>query len=66
MKLLAAFLLLSLMACTQESSPEGRSKIRDQSLETMIDSLHQQNKVMLDSIHSLSNRVKALELQKIQ
>jgi len=66
MKLLVAFLLFSLTACNPESSPEGRSKIRDQHLEVKIDSLQQQNQVILDSINSLNIRLKALELKNRQ
>ena len=61
MRTIVALLLLSLAACNPESSPEGRSKLRDQALEVRINDLEQQNNAMRDSIASLSAQIKQLK-----
>ena len=61
MRTIVALLLLSLAACNPESSPEGRSKLRDQTLEVRINDLEQQNNAMRDSIASLSAQIKQLK-----
>ncbi len=64
MKLLLTFLMLTLIACGPTSSPEGRSKIRDQDLKVQIDSLKLQNSVILDRLDSLQMRLSQLEAVK--
>ncbi|MGY4385923.1 hypothetical protein ACVWYN_002971 [Pedobacter sp. UYP24] len=61
MKLLLAFLMVTLVACGPTSSPEKRSKIRDQDLKVQIDSLKLQNSVILNRLDSIQKRLSQLE-----
>lgn len=58
--LIALFLITSLAACDALSSPEGRSKLRDENLEVKIAMLEQQNADILDSIKVLNSRIQEL------
>jgi PBP1b-binding outer membrane lipoprotein LpoB len=49
-----------LSACNRESSPDGRSRIRDEKLQLEIDSLKDQNKAILDSISVINKKLQAL------
>lgn len=60
----AIVLLLSCAACSNESSPEGRSKIRDENLQVEIEHLNRQNRAILDSISAIRREVNALKNQK--
>lgn len=57
-------LLLSLTACINESSPEGRSKIRDEKLQSEIERLNRQNKAVFDSLSAIRRDLNALKSQK--
>lgn len=61
MKLLSIAVLFTLVACDQQSSPEGRSIIRDEQIQAQIDLLKEQNKAMLDSIMLINNELKTLK-----
>ncbi|MFC0318233.1 MULTISPECIES: hypothetical protein [Olivibacter] len=61
MKALAMIFLFAISACGRESSPEGRSIIRDKQIVEQLDSLKRQNHVLLDSIGALNKRIEKLE-----
>jgi len=61
MKLLTIILLLSLAACNRESSPDGRSQIRDEKLQTEIDSIKDQERAILDSIRIINKEIRELK-----
>jgi ABC-type transporter MlaC component len=54
-------LLTTVIACSHESSPEGRSQLRDEKIQQEIEILKQQHTALLDSIHNIRQ-----ELDKIQ
>ena len=60
MKAIAIILLIALSACNKESSPEGRSKIRDEKLEQEIRKLKLQNEAISDSIMAINKRIHLL------
>ena len=60
----AIVLLLSCAACSNESSPEGRSKIRDEKLQVEIEHLNRQNRDVLDSLSAIRRELNALKNQK--
>lgn len=62
MKTYTLLLFLALVACDQQSSPEGRSKLRDEKLAAELDSLKLQQAAVLDSIAAI--RVELRQLQK--
>jgi hypothetical protein len=47
-----------LAACGRESSPDGRSQIRDEKLQSEIDSLKGQGNILRDSINSINRGCK--------
>lgn len=49
-----------LSACNRESSPDGRSQIRDEKIQQEIDSLKIENKAILDSIGVINKKLKSL------
>jgi hypothetical protein len=51
---------LTLTACGRESSPDGRSQIRDEKIQQEIDSLRIQNRAILDSIGVINKKLNAL------
>lgn len=53
--------LLCLLACDRSSSPEGRSKLRDEQLGQAIEQLKNQQNVILDSIQSLNRQLQKLK-----
>jgi hypothetical protein len=57
MKSIAIIVLLLLVGCSKESSPEGRSKIRDGKLQVEIDSLKLQNKAILEDIRQIKEEL---------
>lgn len=57
MKPIAIIILFLLVACNKESSPEGRSKLRDVKLQEEIDSLKLQNKVILEDIRFIKKEL---------
>ena len=60
MKLLTIALVILLCACGPESSPEGRSKLRDEKIQKQIDTLKYQNQAILDSLAKINEEVKKL------
>lgn len=60
MKTAILLLVLSLSACGRESSPEGRSQIRDEKLMKEIDSMKIQHHALLDSIKIIRAELKDL------
>ncbi|GEM_PF-547007 len=64
MKKLAIIILLLLAACDRTSSPEGRSKIRDENIQQQIDALRDQNNALTDSISSMNKQLKGLRPEK--
>ena len=63
MKVFIILILLAFNACKQESSPEGRSKIRDKKLEQEIIQLKNQNDAILDSIAEINRTLLLLKKQ---
>lgn len=61
MKVFAIIFLFALGACNKESSPEGRSKIRDEKLQLEITQLKEQNKAILDSISEINKTLRQLK-----
>lgn len=57
MKTIVIILLFVVVACGKESSPEGRSKIRDKNLQEQIDSLKLQNEQIIKEIHSIKKKL---------
>jgi len=50
-----------LAACGRESSPDGRSQIRDEKIQKEIDSLKGQVNTLRDSIGLINKELKALK-----
>ena len=61
MKLLPIAVLFALVACGRQSSPEGRSIIRDEQIQAQINLLKEQHKAILDSIVLINNELKVLK-----
>ncbi len=60
-----SFLLLLLIACGENSSPEGRMRIKLEDLrKEMIDSLKKQNTAILDSLSKIREDLRKLEGKK--
>ncbi|MES2238903.1 MAG: hypothetical protein V4497_01460 [Bacteroidota bacterium] len=57
MKTIMIMLLFVVVACGKESSPEGRSKIRDEKLQVKIDSLELQNKQIIEDIRLIKKKL---------
>lgn len=53
--------LMVLASCGPGSSPEGRSKLRDQAIQTQIDSLKNQTKALTDSMANMSKELRELK-----
>lgn len=62
-KILAIAVLLALVACGKQSSPDGRSIIRDEKIEAQINFLKNQNKAIIDSIMFINKELKVLKTQ---
>lgn len=58
-KLTCMILLLALVSCARQSSPDGRAQLRDEQLQSQLDSLKHQNGALLDSIRIINNQLKA-------
>ena len=54
-------IILLLASCGPESSPEGRSKLRDQAILNQIDSLKIQTKALTDSIAHMNKELRELK-----
>lgn len=61
MRTVIMLLLFIVIGCGKESSPEGRSKIRDNNLQEQLDSLKLQNKQIQEDIQLIK---KELNIQK--
>ncbi len=60
-----SFLLFLLIACGENSSPEGRMRIKlDDLHKEMIDSLQKQNAAILDSLSKIRDDLRKLEGRK--
>lgn len=64
MKGYVLILLLAFTACDQQSSPEGRSKLRDEKLTAELDSLKLQQMAVWDSIASIRAELRQLRERK--
>ncbi|MEL1241779.1 hypothetical protein [Flavobacterium flavipallidum] len=58
MKTILISLLFVVVSCGKESSPEGRSKIRDEKLQQTIDSLKLQNEQIVKEILLIKKELK--------
>ena len=58
MKTIVMLLLFIIVSCGKESSPEGRSKIRDEKLQEKIDSLQLQNEQIIKDISLIKKELK--------
>ncbi len=61
MKYFTPIILLLLAACGRESSPQGRAEIRHEIMQRKMDSLMQQNRAILDSIHAINKELHSLQ-----
>ncbi|MEO5996848.1 MAG: hypothetical protein ABIN89_08955 [Chitinophagaceae bacterium] len=61
MKIVIIVFFFALTGCGPESSPEGRSKIRDEKIQQQIDSLKNQNRVIIDSLDAINQEIKKLK-----
>jgi hypothetical protein len=61
MKLLSLTLLVALAACGRESSPDGRSQLRDEEIHRELDSIKKENKAVLDSISIIKKEIQELK-----
>jgi len=61
MKPLTFIILLSVAACNRESSPDGRSQLRDEKLQKEINYLKDQHTALLDSINAINKRLADFE-----
>lgn len=57
MKKILIMLLFVVVSCGKESSPEGRSKIRDEKLQEKIDSLKLQNEQIMKDIRLIKKEL---------
>lgn len=57
MKTVIMILLFIVVSCGKESSPEGRSKIRDEKLQDKIDSLKLQNEQIIKDIRLIKKEL---------
>lgn len=57
MKTILIMLLFVVVSCGKESSPEGRSKIRDEKLQEKIDSLKLQNEQIMKDIRLIKKEL---------
>ncbi len=57
MKTVIMILLFIVVSCGKESSPEGRSKIRDEKLQEKIDSLKLQNEQIIKDIRLIKKEL---------
>lgn len=57
MKTLIMMLLFIVVGCGKESSPDGRSQIRDKNLQEQIDSLKLQNKHIQEDIRLIKKEL---------
>ena len=53
--------IIVLASCGPESSPDGRSRLRDAAIQTQIDSLKDQTKALTDSIEHINIELKELK-----
>ncbi len=61
MKTVIMFVLLFVvLSCAKESSPEGRSKIRDNHLQEQLDSLKSQNAALRKEIDWIKNELSVM------
>jgi uncharacterized protein YlxW (UPF0749 family) len=54
--------ILLFAACGKESSPDGRSQIRDEKLQKEIDSLKSKDNALRDSINLINTKLKHLHI----
>ena len=64
MKLVIISLLFLLFACGPESSPEGRSRIRDEKIQKQVDSMVHQNQAILDTLTQLRKDLQKIKISK--
>ncbi len=53
--------MLSFTACGQNSSPEGRTKIKIEGIQKELDSLKKQNALILDSLGKISEELRRMK-----
>ncbi len=64
MKLLIFLFLFLLNGCDEKSSPEGRLTGKLDKLQKEIETLKEQNAVMMDSIHQINQELRVLKSQR--
>lgn len=57
MKTLIIMLLFIVVSCGKESSPEGRSQIRDSKLQEQLDSLRIENKQIKEDVELIMEKL---------
>lgn len=57
MRAILMMLLFGVVSCGKESSPEGRSKLRDENLQEQLDSLKLQNEQIIEDIRLIKKEL---------
>ena len=61
MKQLTPLILLLLLTACGRSSPEGRAEMRREMMQKRLDSVINQNRAILDSIHAINKEISNLK-----
>lgn len=61
MKILLTILMVLSLGCTENSSPEGRMKMKSADLQKQIDELKMQQIAILDSLQAINQNLKSLK-----
>lgn len=62
--IIATFITSAFLGCGQNSSPDGRAKLRDSKLSQRIDQLEKRQIVILDSLRLLDEKIKTISTAK--
>ena len=57
---LLLIVIIALVSCSKNSSPDGRAQLRDKELSERIDALEQKQIIILDSLQLLNEKMKAI------
>lgn len=57
MRAILMMLLFAVVSCGKESSPEGRSKLRDENFQEQLDSLKLQNEQIIEDIRLIKKEL---------
>ncbi len=62
--IIATIITSALLGCRQNSSPDGRAKLRDSELSQRIDKLEKRQIAILDSLRLLDEEIKTISTAK--